>query len=195
MGMPLSMSEFQAEDLDSVVRRAKNGSHDAFAELVRLYQQDVRSFICRQLGCGSTADDIAQDVFVQAFRSIATYREQGAVRSWLLGIARNLVVSHLRRKVRRNSISLVDLVDRLQAAEREEDPSDMEWQLQQIDVLRGCVKQLSEQQQRIIESFYFENIPATAIARQMQRKPGTIRMTLLRVREVLRRCVEQKTNS
>ena len=193
--MSLSMSEYRVEDLDSVVLRAKNGSHEAFAELVRLYQHDVRAVICRQLGRGPAADDIAQDVFVHAFRNIATFRAQGSIRSWLLGITRNLIVSHFRHKARHSSITLADLVDRLQIAECDDDAIDMDLQAQQLDVLRGCVTQLSDDQRRIVEAFYFENLPAAVIARQMERKPGTIRMSLLRIREVLRRCVEQKTSS
>ena len=191
--MSLSMSEYRVEDLDSVVMRAKNGSHEAFAELVRLYQHDVRAVICRQLGRDPAADDIAQDVFVHAFRNIATFRAEGSIRSWLLGITRNLIVSHFRQQARHSSITLADLVDRLQIAECDDDAIDMDLQAQQIDVLRGCVKQLSDDQRRIVEAFYFENLPAAVIARQMERKPGTIRMSLLRIRDVLRRCVEQKT--
>ncbi len=193
--MSLSMSEYRVEDLDSVVMRAKNGSHEAFAELVRLYQHDVRAVVCRQLGRGPAADDIAQDVFVHAFRNIATFRGQGSIRSWLLGITRNLIVSHFRQQARHSSITLADLVDRLQIAECDDDAIDMDLQMQQLDVLRGCVKQLSDDQRRMVEAFYFENLPAAVIARQMERKPGTIRMSLLRIRDVLRRCVEQKTSS
>ena len=193
--MSLSMSEYRVEDLDTVVMRAKNGSHEAFAELVRLYQHDVRAVICRQLGRGPAADDVAQDVFVHAFRNIATFRGQGSIRSWLLGITRNLIVSHFRRKARHSSITLADLVDRLQIAECDDDAIDIDLQAQQLDVLRGCVKQLSDDQRRIVEAFYFENLPAAVIARQMERKPGTIRMSLLRIRDVLRRCVDQKTST
>ena len=192
--MSLSMSEYRVEDLDSVVMRAKNGSHEAFAELVRLYQHDVRAVVCRQLGRGPAADDIAQDVFVHAFRNIATFRGQGSIRSWLLGITRNLIVSHFRQQARHSSITLADLVDRLQIAECDDDAIDMDLQMQQLDVLRGCVKQLSDDQRRMVEAFYFENLPAAVIARQMERKPGTIRMSLLRIRDILRRCVEQKTS-
>ena len=193
--MSLSMSEYRVEDLDSVVMRAKHGSHEAFAELVRVYQHDVRAVVCRQLGRGPAADDIAQDVFVHAFRNIATFRGQGSIRSWLLGITRNLIVSHFRQQARHSSITLADLVDRLQIAECDDDAIDMDLQMQQLDVLRGCVKQLSDDQRRMVEAFYFENLPAAVIARQMERKPGTIRMSLLRIRDVLRRCVEQKTSS
>ena len=94
--MSLSMSECRVEDLDLVVMRARDGSHEAFAELVRRYQHDVRAVICRHLGRGPAADDIAQEVFVHAFRNIATFRAQGSIRSWLLGITRNLIVSHFR---------------------------------------------------------------------------------------------------
>ncbi len=187
------MSEYRVEDLDLVVMRAKNGSHEAFAELVRLYQHDVRSVICRQLGRGPAADDVAQDVFVHAFQNIATFRAEGSIRSWLLGITRNLIVSHFRRQAGYSSITLADLVDSLQIAECDNDAIDMDLQAQQLDVLRGCVKQLRDDQRRIVEAFYFENLPSAVIARQMERKPGTIRMSLLRIRDVLRRCVEQKT--
>ena len=189
------MSEYRVEDLDTVVMQAKNGSHEAFAELVRLYQHEVRAVICRQIGRGPASDDLAQDVFVHAFRNISTFRAEGSIRSWILGITRNLIVNHYRRSARQRSITLADLVDSLHIAECDEDAIDMDLQTQQLDLLRGCVEQLSDDQRRIIDAFYFENLPAAVIARQMERKPGTIRMSLLRIRDVLRRCVEHKTSS
>lgn len=191
--MSLSTSEYRVEDLDSVVMRAKNGSHEAFAELVRLYQRDVRAVICRQLGRGPIADDLAQDVFVHAFRSIESFRGQGAIRSWLLGITRNVVLSHLRKKTKHPSITLSDFVDSFQMSASGDDGIDVELQSQQLDLLRGCVQQLNDDQRRIVESFYFEQLPAAVIARKLDRKPGTIRMSLLRIRDVLRRCVEKKS--
>ena len=192
--MSFLMSEYRVEDLDAVVMRAKDGSHEAFADLVRLYQHDVQAAVCRKLGRCTVADDIAQDVFVHAYRNIKSFKGQGSIRSWLLAITRNLIVNHFRHKARQKSITLTDLVDSLHIADSEEDAIDIDQQMQQIEVLRGCVKQLSDDQRRIVESFYFENLPAAVIARQMERKPGTIRMSLLRIRDVLRRCVEHKTS-
>ena len=71
-----------------LVSRARAGSDAAFGQLVERHQAVVRGFLRRTLGGGwAEADDLAQDAFVTAWRTLDRLNEPGAVRSWLLGIA------------------------------------------------------------------------------------------------------------
>jgi len=138
---------------------------------------------------------VAQDVFVEAFRNIATFRGQGTIRSWLLGIARYRVLSHLRRKSKREGTSLDDSLAELHLSYVEDDPVDAEQRLEQLHALQDCVSSLPKDRQLIIEQYYFNSVPVAVIGRQMDRKPGSVRMMLLRIRDILRQCVERKTVS
>ena len=64
---------------------AAAGDAAAFSELVRRHEANVRRFLLRL--SGQSADDLAQEVFIQAWRNGGTWRGTGTYRSWLLGIA------------------------------------------------------------------------------------------------------------
>lgn len=71
-----------------LVSRARAGSDAAFGQLVDRYQAVVRGFLRRTLGGGwAEADDVAQEVFLTAWRTLDRLKDAAAVRSWLLGVA------------------------------------------------------------------------------------------------------------
>ena len=71
-----------------LVQRAREGSDAAFARLVERHQAVVRGFLRRTLGGGwAEADDVAQETFLAAWRTLRSLKDPAGVRSWLLGIA------------------------------------------------------------------------------------------------------------
>lgn len=73
-----------------LVRRARAGSDAAFGQLLRRHQAGVRGFLRRMLGRAGgwvEADDLAQEVFLTAWRSLAALKSDGEFRPWLMGIA------------------------------------------------------------------------------------------------------------
>jgi RNA polymerase sigma factor (sigma-70 family) len=80
-----------------LVAAAAAGDERAAAELHRRYRTLVRSAVGRWHE-GAQADDLAQEVWLRAFRSLASFRGDCALGSWLFRIARNVSVSQLRRR-------------------------------------------------------------------------------------------------
>ena len=80
--------------------RAAAGNAAAFTALVRLHEAAVRRFLGR-LTRGAGADDLAQDVFVRAWRKAGEWRGSGSYRSWLLGIAWTEFLASRRAEARR----------------------------------------------------------------------------------------------
>lgn len=78
----------------------KRGDTAAFAELVDRYKQPIINFLTRMLGDETEAEDIAQAVFVQVYRSAPRYRESAKFSTWLYTIARNFCLNELRRRAR-----------------------------------------------------------------------------------------------
>ena len=95
------MEAFEAMDEVELVRQAVAGSREAFARLVRLHQAAVRWYLVRCVRDPAAADDLAQEVFLCAYQNLATFRSAGSLRGWLIGIARNMAVQHVRTEVRR----------------------------------------------------------------------------------------------
>jgi RNA polymerase sigma-70 factor (ECF subfamily) len=81
----------------SVVALAATGDDAAFAELVRRRQGMVRELMRRLCGDAAFAEDLAQQAFVQAWRSLGRLRSPAAFGSWLRGIAVNVWLQEARR--------------------------------------------------------------------------------------------------
>lgn len=89
----------------SMVRAAMGGDLEAFNQLVLEYQDAVYAQAYWLLQDEARAEDIAQDTFIQAFRNLAQFKG-GSFRAWLLRIATNASYDELRRRKRRQDLSL-----------------------------------------------------------------------------------------
>jgi RNA polymerase sigma-70 factor (ECF subfamily) len=82
-----------------LVASALRGSQDACRELVTRFERPVYSLVLRMVQDSGTAEDLAQEVFVKAFRRLDTYDPGWKFSSWLFKIAHNTTIDHLRRGV------------------------------------------------------------------------------------------------
>src|SRR2546427_12416988 len=90
----------------ALMLRVKRGDRKAFEELVNKYKQPVMNVIYRTLGDATEAEDLAQNVFVQVFKSAHRYRVSAKFSTWLFTIARNLCLNEIRRRSRHPAESL-----------------------------------------------------------------------------------------
>ncbi|HZQ46343.1 MAG TPA: sigma-70 family RNA polymerase sigma factor [Verrucomicrobiae bacterium] len=86
--------------------RAKRGDDAAFAELVDKYKQPVMNLSYRILRDATEAEDLAQNAFVQAYKSAERYTASAKFSTWLFTIARNLCLNEIRRRSRHPADSL-----------------------------------------------------------------------------------------
>jgi RNA polymerase sigma-70 factor (ECF subfamily) len=87
------------------VAAALAGDQSAFEQIVRRYQRPVVNLIARITGDRDQAEDLAQDAFVKAFRSLAAFDTGRRLSSWLLRIAHNTAIDAVRRP-RRATVSI-----------------------------------------------------------------------------------------
>jgi RNA polymerase sigma-70 factor (ECF subfamily) len=80
-----------------LVASALRGAQESFRELVVRFERPVYALIHRMVQNPQTAEDLAQEVFVKAYRHLATYDPRRKFASWLFKIAHNATVDHLRR--------------------------------------------------------------------------------------------------
>ena len=86
--------------------RVKRGDREAFELLVDKYKQPVTNLIYRTLGDATEAEDLAQNVFVQVYKSAHRYQVSAKFTTWLFTIARNLCLNEIRRRSRHPADSL-----------------------------------------------------------------------------------------
>ncbi len=94
-----------SSDEQALIERSRAGDLDAFNGLVEVYQDQVYSVALRMVRNHATAEDLAQDAFIAAFRSIRQFRG-GNFRAWLLRIVRNATYDWLRRSQRHPTTSI-----------------------------------------------------------------------------------------
>jgi RNA polymerase sigma factor (sigma-70 family) len=81
-----------------LVTAAREGREDAYAELLRRHHEIVHTFINRLVRDPDLADDLTQEAFVKAFSQLESHRPEHSFSSWILRIANNHAVDHLRRE-------------------------------------------------------------------------------------------------
>ena len=96
-----------AQDPDArLMLRVKRGDVAAFEELVEKYKQPVINMIYRTLPDATEAEDLAQNVFIQVYKSAHRYKASAKFSTWLFTIARNLCLNEIRRRSRHPAESL-----------------------------------------------------------------------------------------
>ena len=97
-----------ADDLSPLVDAAKRGDRKAFDELVRATYQDTYTLAHRLCGNEDDARDVTQDAYLRAFRSIAKFRGDAQITTWLYRITANCAATHLEKRGRQRHDELTD---------------------------------------------------------------------------------------
>lgn len=90
----------------ALMLRVKQGDWAAFADLVDKYKQSVVNFAFRMLRDATEAEDLAQVVFLQVYKSAHRYEVSSKFSTWMFTIARNLCLNEIRRRSRHPADSL-----------------------------------------------------------------------------------------
>jgi RNA polymerase sigma-70 factor, ECF subfamily len=187
------------EDQLRLIERSRNGDAAAFSQLVALHQGRVRAYvgayISGSLNRSDVVDDLAQEAFLAAFRSLDSYKGDAPFGVWLLGIARHKALMHLRgevRRLQRESRSIEGVLAPFLVASLEGDEDQLPRREQEIAALQLCLENLPPGSAALIADRYFRSRSIGDIAREIGKGEGAIRMSLLRLRQVLRTCVKNR---
>jgi len=177
-------------DVDKTVKAVLNGDVEAFAELVRRYQQDVWRVVAAMLYDKKRTEDLVQQAFVNAYTHLQQYGIGRDFLLWLKSIARNVVRQELRRssrednKLRTYHAELtVQMADDTKATDRRAAMS---------EALQRCREQLPANAKQALELRYDEAADFSEISERLGRTLAATRQFLSRVRVTLRMCIEKE---
>lgn len=167
-------------DSDLIARVVLWDDRDAFGELVLRHQSAVRRFL-RHLTGGdhATADDLTQETFLQAYRSLSRHHGDSSFSTWLLGIAHNL-----HRNARRKAALFVPPPEEPLADETA--PSSARSSDLRHD-LAAALQSLSADEQTVIHLFYQQGLSHPEISEVVGWPLGTVKTHLARGKDKLRR--------
>lgn len=177
-------------DLDSLIDRVLLGERDAFRLIVRHFSLGLRAFVSSQLHHLDDADDLAQEVFVTAFKNLDRFRKGEDFGAWLRGIARNKLKTHFRTLARRESA-----MDRFRTEVSELVHTDLEKlaakiREEKIERLLTCITKLPEKMRRIVRAG-LEGQRGADLAAELGMTVGAIYTMNHRANRLLRKCMEK----
>lgn len=169
-----------------------NSEDTDFDTLVREHQAGLRAWI-RALGAQDAwVDDIAQEVFLIAHRRRGAFIEGADSGAWLRGIARHLVMNERRKDARRTRLLHESLADVL-LDDTSADPVPRANDLPVlVAAMNECVAQLPERSRQLLHRRYAGDENASTLARALDMSAQAVRQTLVRIRALVKSCVEGK---
>ena len=181
------VSRTQETDQDAAdVRRVLAGDLAGFEGIVARWQSRLVNLAWRFCRDRAMAEDMAQEVFLKAYRSVGAFRGESSFSTWLITIALNTYRSRVRA-VSPESVSLDPERAVAAGAGTEQSVSDR----QRDDAVRRAVLTLPDRYRDAIVMFYFEEKDLAETARVLRIAEGTLKARLHRGRELLKRKVEQ----
>ena len=172
------------EEDQLLVERTQNGDTSAFDTLVMKYSGKLYGLIYHMTSHHDDANDLLQDVFARAYRSLKRFRGDSAFYTWIYTIATNLTLNFLKKRNRRITYSL-DAID--QGIERDQEfleataSSDpvREAGLKELQQkLNEAMMKLSEDHRAVVTMFDIQGMPHADIAKIVKVSEGTVRSRL-----------------
>jgi RNA polymerase sigma-70 factor, ECF subfamily len=173
----VSAAEDQAD-----VERVQAGDLSAFAGIVRRWQGPLVNLAYRFCRNRGRAEEMAQEAFLRAYRSLNRWRKESAFSTWLFALATNLYCSEIRR-IPPNTVSLEDIAEIRDS--RAVDGALVDKDRERL--VRQAVLALPSKYREVLILFYFHDMDIQAAARSLGLREGTAKARLFRGRDILRR--------
>lgn len=178
--------------LGSVLDEVARGNRDAFWHVVRAYGLPLRSYLASQAHNTHDVDDLAQEVFLAAYRGLGTFRRGEDFGAWLRGIARNTLSTHWRRAARRNRTLAEFREEVARVVEGELDGAVAGDTGEAIETLLRCIGRLPDKLKQVVRAGLDGDKPA-ALAESLATTVGAVYNLHYRANQLLRECMERET--
>lgn len=184
------------QDNDSaLVARVQNGDKQAFNLLVSKYQYRLRNLVARLIRDSAEQEDVVQESFIKAYRSIGKFRGDSAFYTWLYRIAVNTAKNYLTTAARRPPMQDVDVDDvtPIRTPERLTETNTPETVLQNdrlVDVIKQTIAALPDDLRQAITLCELDGLSYEDIAVVMNCPVGTVRSRIFRAREAVQKAMK-----
>jgi RNA polymerase sigma-70 factor (ECF subfamily) len=165
-----------------IVRKVLAGDDSAFGAIVTRWKGPLVSLAYRFARDSGRAEDLAQEAFLRAFRTLGTWREDSAFSTWLFALALNLFRSELRR-IPPRTVSIEDVPEPRDGRSGTTDDG----QADRDRAVRSAVQTLPAKYRDAMIVFYFHRSDVAVTAKMLGIPEGTVKARLHRGRELLRR--------
>jgi len=184
-----------AELVGEILAAGRPAADDAYTALFKKYWKVVMLQLQTRLASSRDAEDLAEEAFIRAWKSLDQLENPNAFLGWLLRIARNLATDHLRRRRKETSLDSLgsDTVESAQwrnrGGNRVEDRVE---QKEEAELVRIALQRLPERYRTVVSLRYLQGLSNQEMARSLGEPEGTIRNRLFRALGKLRKDLERQ---
>ena len=187
-------SEAENRPVDLLVEAFREGKAGAFDAIVRTHQDRVYAFCLRMLADREDALDVAQEVFLSAYRNLAGFRGEASLSTWLLRIAANRSLNRIRQRATRAAREVMSIEPQedgevpFQPPGREEDrPDRMVESRETRRILEAAIADLDEDSRMLVLLSDVEGLSYEELSEAVGIPLGTVKSRLHRARMALRK--------
>ncbi|MDD2694904.1 MAG: sigma-70 family RNA polymerase sigma factor [Anaerolineales bacterium] len=180
----------------ALIQASRQGDLDSFNRLVLAYQDQVYHQAYRMMGESASAEDAAQEAFIQAYRHLGDYRG-GSFRAWLLRIVTNACYDELRRRKRRATTPLEPILDGngepdslRWMADPGETPEESAQRAELSAAIQRCLDKLSYEFWAVVLLVDIHGMDYQEASQAIGKPVGTVKSRLARARLSLRGCLQ-----
>ncbi len=181
--------------MDELVRAAAEGDQDAFAQLVRQYEDQVYRLALRMCPDPEDARDVAQEAFLSAWRGLPAFRREAGFATWLYRLTANAAIDHLRRTRRqRGNVSLDDEELQLDAVDEGPGPQQSAERRELREAVADGLRRLPDGHRAVLVLREFQGMSYQEIAETLSMDLGTVKSRISRARAALRKILMTSGN-
>lgn len=175
------------ENLNELIQKAKRGDKDAFGSIYKIYYGKIYRYCRINLQSKETAEDVAQETFFKAWRSIQTFSADngGSIQAFLFRIARNTIIDLSRKKKELN----LDTALEVETKDDFEEEFDKKGEIEKV---QKALAKLGEEDRHLVVLRFFEEMSNGEIAAVVESNEGAVRVRLHRILKKLRGLLKAK---
>ena len=176
---------------NEIISRVLKGEQKTYAELVNRYQAYVFTLVLRMIKSREDAEEVAQDVFIKAYRSLADFRGESKFSTWLYTIANTTSITFLRKK--KLDVHSLDNEKVFEVADSKDSGlrANLVEQKSRVNMVNEAIAMLSPDDAEIITLFYKAEQNLEEISRILRLETNTAKVRLHRARTRLKEKMEK----
>ena len=199
-GAEISMEEEHQMTDEELVARTQAGEVDAFDALVVRYTPKIYGLVYHMTANHEDTDDLLQEIFSKAYRSIRGFKGKSSFHTWLHSIAVNMTINFLKKRGRRQAMSLDDVDSGILndpdfiAATSGSDPRREVNLIELQKRLNVAMQKLSDEHRAVVTMFDIQGMPHAEIAKILKVSEGTVRSRLFYAHRQLQNYLQEFMN-
>ncbi len=169
-----------------IIERCINGDQKAYSEIYKLYSKAMYNICFRITGSQEAAEDVLQEAFVNAFKSIKSFQAKSSFGAWLKKIVVNKAINHLRKK----QLETIEIDDRIDV-KMEDGEDDVDLVLK-VESIRNAIQKLPNGFRVVFSLYLLEGYDHKEISEILDISESTSKSQYNRAKKKLRELLKEE---